>query len=121
MGRSFDLKRHISRVHNRFPCEICNQVFFRDYELKSHLSDVHSISTFNSEAFTNLMKMGSLEGKPTEGKPINGGQNHVQCHLCKAFFTTQSNLRSHTRQVHERDKPYQCTYCNHQTTRKFDM
>ena len=51
-----DVQRHFDRIHKKlkpFTCELCQEKFARNYELKQHLKTAHTDTIVDSEKSDN--------------------------------------------------------------------
>lgn len=78
--------------HPTYSCDVCGMTYFRKSNLTRHLRTSH----FN--------------------------QHHLNCKKCDFVAKTESELRNHSKEVHNESKPFQCEHpgCKY-TTWKFDF
>jgi hypothetical protein len=50
-----------------------------------------------------------------------GGNNSYQCEICQACIKVKSNLKKHTKSVHEGKKPFRCEICDYCYSQKSDL
>ena len=124
------LKNHVMVVHEGikpFECEICNQCFAQNGTLKKHVLAVHEGKKpfkceFCDTDFAHKVNMkkhvtgckvrlANKSGQTKHVKLVHEGEK-FKCQLCYKLFTTKISLKSHILTVHEKKKPYKCTYCD---------
>ncbi|XP_060809222.1 gastrula zinc finger protein XlCGF57.1 isoform X2 [Amyelois transitella] len=136
-------------THYRFNvCEICGASFISTLSLRNHLKAIHKEQkcTFCPEKFSTLhakMKHMRKAHKTSESKRYcrlcdktfrytyllfdhnvkeHGAKRQIsECTICGKTFLSPQNLRVHTRNVHVRERNYQCSICELRFFTKFDQ
>uniref|UniRef100_A0A7S0BI92 C2H2-type domain-containing protein n=1 Tax=Rhodosorus marinus TaxID=101924 RepID=A0A7S0BI92_9RHOD len=92
--RKYDLRRHITTVHEKvrkFGCNMCDLRFLQRAHLTEHISCVHERRKSNF------------------------------CAKCDLTFSSKSRLVRHDRAVHQKLRPYVCGVCNNKYFQRTDL
>ncbi|KAJ8908398.1 hypothetical protein NDN08_005107 [Rhodosorus marinus] len=92
--RKYDLRRHVTTVHEKvrkFACSMCDLRFLQRAHLTEHISCVHERRKANF------------------------------CAKCELTFSSKSRLVRHDRAVHQKLRPYVCGVCNNKYFQRTDL
>jgi len=92
--RRYDLRRHITTVHDKvrnFRCDTCDLSFLQRAHLNEHVSSVHE-------------KL-----------------RDIKCPKCDFSFSSKSRLQRHDRAVHQRLRPFACDQCDCRYFQRTDL
>ena len=119
---------HIKKVHTNkflFPCPHCTKYFPTKQDLQRHVSRVHEAAQV-----VNCPWCGRVT-KDLERHLHNNQCNvpehektklpRISCHSCSKTFVKDVNLKRHNKIVHEKKKPYRCSYCVYKTSTGFNL
>ncbi|GBL90293.1 Zinc finger protein 836 [Araneus ventricosus] len=120
-----------------FICKYCCQKFRSEDQLRSHVPTHGSNPPFKcyvcgveAGAFSSLMahcvKHSRKKSKNEKSLKVEVDMNHeelqmsspksnIQCHLCKATFSSTEKLASHPCVAGEQKSEYECNYCGHRS------
>ena len=84
------MKKHVAAVHceRKFQCDICNQSFKINANLRLHKKAVHEKANF------------------------------WKCDTCELEFASKSSLTQHTKTVHQKIRNFHCEICDKWFTQK---
>ncbi|CAH1780498.1 unnamed protein product [Owenia fusiformis] len=84
-----------------YKCSVCDKGFKQLAQMKNH------------EVF-HRQKPDYIEDEKKDKK----WYDNRKCNICNTIFANYKTLKIHIEIVHEKLKPYQCPYCEHQSSRK---
>ena len=118
-----------------FKCHICQKMFLRKAELKSHHKDVHSeekphVCLDCGETFSQLSRLSKhkeihaqgtvtcpecgerlAKGSMSYHRKLHAGEKPFPCVMCGKSFRNKQSLESHTL-THSRKEMFLCLICN---------
>ncbi|VDI20233.1 Hypothetical predicted protein [Mytilus galloprovincialis] len=112
--RKKELRSHMKIHKKSFPCEICGQVFQRSHSLKMHYKKSNNGKqnkcSYCDETFTQLCKMHVHER-------VHTGETPYSCNICGENFSHSVECRLHMRKNHKGEqqknvKYFTCQICN---------
>jgi len=132
-GKSFfrldSLNLHQAAVHEgiRHPCDQCYMQYKDPKNLRKHIRHDHEgvpRQTFPCKRCGyETSNLGSLKKHQETARcdPNKSWAYPHKCHLCNSKFTTEKNLKKHSR-IHEPDyEPYTCSLCKKTFTMKWNL
>lgn len=107
---------HSSTPRQRFPCDKCSKTFVNKTRLRNHIiTFYHGQRPYPckhcSQRFTQKWNLERHINSIHLGVKYSG-------HLCGLELNSKQNVNQHIRAVHEKQKPYTCSYCQKSFTLK---
>ncbi|KAI8127113.1 Zinc finger protein 208 [Lucilia cuprina] len=93
----------------KFPCSICNKIFYTENHCKYHLSKVHQIGEISFQCTQCGKKLVSNSALQSHTQRVHSGKEYP-CEFCGKLFTVRSQLKLHIL-VHTNEKPHVCELC----------
>ena len=100
----YNLKEHMSCVHSEarpFKCEDCSSSFKMDNHLKKHITRVHNFTKKNLKYHSNI--------------------KNYQCGICSKTFKRSSALNIHAMSIHTNAKDFECDLCSRKFKDKYSL
>ena len=93
----------IARDHPQYNCTNCNEFFFFEDELNSHLNLSHGVKT--EKNYCPRCKKSYIEQHDCPSI------KRFACNQCDKTYSSNEHLKSHIRTVHEKCLDFECTHC----------
>lgn len=122
------LAMHLWKIHSidmdLHTCPICGyktySLFKLDNHKRIHSEDREFICTTCGKGFKQLSQLRNHNVIHLDRKnmPEKRWYSEQECDICHRTFSDSKCLRKHQQAVHNKLKPYSCTYCGHMSARK---
>ena len=106
----------------KFPCDQCKKVFYRDYMLAQHKFTAHDGPKPEKRyKCPKCDKMFNTNSYLTKHINVTHEGIKNQCEFCQMTFSGEQSLKRHVKMIHEDKRPHQCNHCDRSFRSPYDL
>ena len=106
----YELEVHFLTCSREYKCDLCEEIFAIDKNLKKHITNVHNVQK-NHKCDTCDKSFSQSGVLKIHIKCVHEGLKNHKCDLCDKAFSQKQTLVNHIKSVHKGLKNHKCDIC----------